>query len=96
MRGTPVPTTTVGNRTIVELSNGDFILFNIGATDYLFTVNFSNVSGILTQDIWDYTNKILYSNTNGTDRLNASAYSASLHFVETFDHIEPSWAIYKA
>ncbi len=97
MRGTPVPTTTVGNFTVAEISNGDFIAFNIQNTESLFYLNFSNVTGILGKDLWDYTNKIyIHSNTNGTADINVSAYSATLIYVDDYDHIQGTWTLFKA
>ena len=58
VRGIPEPATTVGNLSVAELSNGDFIVFNTQGSNRQFYLNFSNVSGVLTKDIWDYTNKI--------------------------------------
>lgn len=97
MRGTPVPTTTVGNHTAIELSNGDFLVFNNDSTSRLYYLNFSNVTNILGKDIWDTTNKIyIHSNTNGTANINVSGYSATLIYAEDYDHIEGTWKLYKA
>ena len=97
VRGIPEPATTVGNLSVAELSNGDFIVFNTQGSNRQFYLNFSNVSGVLTKDIWDYTNKIyIHSNTNGTGRINVSANSATMVFVEDFDHIQGTWVLYKA
>lgn len=86
IRGVPV-VTSLDNRTIAEISNGDIIAFNNGTSTTEFVLNISGNSRE-GKDIWDSTNKLfIEADTDGEVRVNITAFSFVNLYFDNIDHL---------
>lgn len=72
--------TTIQNRNVTELDNGELIVYNPLSVTQNYTINATNGTKIVGYDIWDYTKGLLLeNNSNGTIRVLNIAANASVY-----------------
>lgn len=84
LRGSYNGQTNITNKSVAELNNQDFVVFNNQSSTMNFSVNHSNASG---KDFWDFTNKKQYNNVTTTQDIEVGANNFTLIYVENLDKL---------